>query len=294
MKKVLNLLFFLVVSLSLGGFNHVYALEKCSDKSITMTVSPNPVYTQDGDVDVKITVNLGASTIGITYGNNYHVTLEGTWAGTDINSDTLALQGPEIDNVFTAKIPQGSHADYQNINLRDESNHEFCGLGSTLVVASSYPAHCTNDKQDVDETGCNCGGSCMVCPNTTYTCPAAPPPDDDAAAAPATCDPESGFGDPGTGVPTGLGCIPTEPENLVKWILKYAILMGGGIAFLLSVFGGVSIILAGGNPEKINAGKEIIGSALTGLLFIIFSVFLLRFIGYDILQLPGFSNPWAN
>lgn len=67
--------------------------------------------------------------------------------------------------------------------------------------------------------------------------------------------------------------------------------MGGGIAFLLSVFGGVSIILAGGNPEKINAAKEIIGSALTGLLFIIFSVFLLRFIGYDILQLPGFSNP---
>ena len=111
-----------------------------------------------------------------------------------------------------------------------------------------------------------------------------------------TCDRSHGAGictsiSPCSGVDTALGCIPTEPENLVKWILKYAILMGGGIAFLLSVFGGVSIILAGGNPEKINAGKEIIGSALTGLLFIIFSVFLLRFIGYDILQLPGFSNP---
>lgn len=93
-----------------------------------------------------------------------------------------------------------------------------------------------------------------------------------------------------TGVETGLGCIPTQPQELVKWILKYAILMGGGIAFLLSLFGGVSIILAGGNPEKINAGKEIIGSALTGLLFIIFSVFLLRFIGFDILQLPGFGK----
>lgn len=93
-----------------------------------------------------------------------------------------------------------------------------------------------------------------------------------------------------TGVETGLGCIPTQPQELVKWILKYAILMGGGIAFLLSLFGGVSIILAGGNPEKINAGKEIISSALTGLLFIIFSVFLLRFIGYDILQLPGFGK----
>ena len=106
------------------------------------------------------------------------------------------------------------------------------------------------------------------------------------ATAPPPCTP-TGFGT--TGVNTGLGCIPTEPAELVKWILKYAILMGGGIAFLLSLFGGVSIILAGGNPEKINAGKEIIGSALTGLLFIIFSVFLLRFIGLDILQLPGFK-----
>ncbi|MFH0942677.1 MAG: pilin [Candidatus Beckwithbacteria bacterium] len=89
---------------------------------------------------------------------------------------------------------------------------------------------------------------------------------------------------------TALGDIPTQPAELVKWILKHAIIMGGGIAFLMSVFGGVSIILAGGNPEKINAGKEIITSALTGLLFIVFSVFLLRLIGYDILQLPGFSR----
>ena len=118
--------------------------------------------------------------------------------------------------------------------------------------------------------------------------PVVPPAVPVVPAAPATCTPPD-FG--GDGVDTALGCIPTQPENLVKWILKYAILMGGGIAFLLSVFGGVSIILAGGNPEKINAGKEIIGSALTGLLFIIFSVFLLRFIGLDILQLPGFTNP---
>lgn len=66
--------------------------------------------------------------------------------------------------------------------------------------------------------------------------------------------------------------------------------MGGGIAFLLSVWGGITILLAAGNPEKINEGKEIIGSAITGLLFIILSVFLLRLIGFDILQLPGFGK----
>ena len=118
----------------------------------------------------------------------------------------------------------------------------------------------------------------------------APPPAAGGGGAAGGGAPIAVPGLPGcVGIETGLGPIPTDPECLVKWILKYAILMGGGIAFLLSVFGGVSIILAGGNPEKINSGKEIIGSALTGLLFIIFSVFLLRFIGLDILQLPGFK-----
>lgn len=82
---------------------------------------------------------------------------------------------------------------------------------------------------------------------------------------------------------TALGDIPTDPAGLVKWILGWSIAMGGGIAFLLSLWGGVTIILASGNPEKINEGKEIITSAVSGLLFIIFSIFLLRLIGVDIL-----------
>ena len=87
----------------------------------------------------------------------------------------------------------------------------------------------------------------------------------------------------GASVPTALGNIPTEPQNLVTWILCNAVVIGGGLAMLLSLWGGITIILGGGNPEKINEGKEIITSAISGILFIIFSVFLLRFIGVDIL-----------
>lgn len=89
---------------------------------------------------------------------------------------------------------------------------------------------------------------------------------------------------------TALGCIPTSPQALAAWVLQKAIFMGSGIAFLLSLFGGISIILAGGDPEKINQGKQIITSAISGLLFILFSILLLRLIGYDILALPGFTN----
>jgi len=56
------------------------------------------------------------------------------------------------------------------------------------------------------------------------------------------------------------------------------------------IFGGFQIILSGGNPDKIKAGKEIIVAALSGLLLIIFSVLILRIIGYNILGLPGFGK----
>jgi len=72
-------------------------------------------------------------------------------------------------------------------------------------------------------------------------------------------------------------------------ILKYSMGIGGIIAFLLIVFGGFQIILSAGNPEKIKAGKEMITSAITGLLLIIFSVFILRLIGVNILGIPGFK-----
>jgi len=90
------------------------------------------------------------------------------------------------------------------------------------------------------------------------------------------------------GINTGLGCIPANPNELAVWVIQRAVSMGGGIAFLLSLFGGITIILAAGDPEKINQGKQIIGAAVSGLLFIILTVFFLRLIGADIFQLPSF------
>ena len=90
------------------------------------------------------------------------------------------------------------------------------------------------------------------------------------------------------GVNTALGCIPIKPSNFVNSLLKFSIGIGGGIAFLLMIFGGFQIILSSGNPEKIKAGKEMITAAITGLLLIIFSILILKFVGVDILGLPGF------
>lgn len=93
------------------------------------------------------------------------------------------------------------------------------------------------------------------------------------------------------GVKTALGCIPTDDLNdFVGWLLRNVIFVASGIAFLLMAFGALQIITSAGSPDKMKAGSELITSALSGLLLIILSLFLLKLIGVDILRIPGFGN----
>jgi len=93
----------------------------------------------------------------------------------------------------------------------------------------------------------------------------------------------------GSGAWTALGCIPTDPSQFIGKILGIGVGIGGGIAFLLILFGGFQILMSAGNPEKLTAGKELVTSAITGLLIIIFSLFILRLIGFNIFGIPGFG-----
>ncbi|MDO8498580.1 MAG: pilin [bacterium] len=108
------------------------------------------------------------------------------------------------------------------------------------------------------------------------------------------CDPKNNgtiTGNPNSGGGlTAIGCVPTEPVELIKGLMKFASQIGGGIALLLMAFGALGMLTSAGNPEGIKAGQERFRDAAIGLLFIIFSVLLLQIIGYDILQLPGFSR----
>jgi hypothetical protein len=105
-----------------------------------------------------------------------------------------------------------------------------------------------------------------------------------------TCDVETGEPDlDGTGILTAIGCIPANDTNeLTAFILRWALGIGGGIAFLFIIYSGFMITTSAGNPERVQAGKELLTAAIAGLMLIIFSVFLLDIIGVRILRLPGF------
>lgn len=55
------------------------------------------------------------------------------------------------------------------------------------------------------------------------------------------------------------------------------------------LYGSATVLISSGNPEKIQAGKDMIVNSLIGILIIVFSVFLLRVVGLDILKIPGFG-----
>ncbi len=110
--------------------------------------------------------------------------------------------------------------------------------------------------------------------------PASPPP-----APPhfiKYCDPAN------TKLETAVGCIPVNnTTEFTTWFLKWAIGIAGGIAFLLMVIASFQIMTASGSPEKLQGGREMLTAAISGLILIIFSVFLLKLIGVEILQIPG-------
>jgi hypothetical protein len=64
--------------------------------------------------------------------------------------------------------------------------------------------------------------------------------------------------------------------------------IAGAIALLTMLIATFQIMTAASDAKKIQAGRDLFFSAVAGLLFLIFSVSLLRLIAGDIIKLPGF------
>ena len=127
---------------------------------------------------------------------------------------------------------------------------------------------------------------CVEAQNGTYTtadCNGA------CAAFAGLCTPTGGLTN--SGIDTAIGCVPVLANDngvaFYGFILKWAIGIAGGIAFLLIVYAGFMIMTSSGNPDRLKAGQELLTSAISGLILLVLSVFILDLIGVKILRLPG-------
>lgn len=97
------------------------------------------------------------------------------------------------------------------------------------------------------------------------------------------------------GVWTALGCFSTDIPTLIQGTRTRTGLLGWGVGFagilslLCMIYSAILMQTSRGNPERIKKAQELLVSCITGLLLIIFSIFILRFIGVDILRIPGFG-----
>ncbi|MBD3250848.1 MAG: hypothetical protein GF381_04765 [Candidatus Pacebacteria bacterium] len=89
---------------------------------------------------------------------------------------------------------------------------------------------------------------------------------------------------------TAIGCIPTDIESIIGVVLKMGLLLGGGATLLMILAGAFSISVSQGDPKKTGEAKDLITAAIIGLIFIIFSISILQYIGVNILHIPGFAN----
>lgn len=92
------------------------------------------------------------------------------------------------------------------------------------------------------------------------------------------------------GVWTAVGCIKRDPKSIVQRFVELGLGLGGGVCLLMTIAGGFLLTTSQGNPKQADEAKEMITSAVIGLLFIIFSVVILQFIGVTIFHIPGFGT----
>jgi hypothetical protein len=155
-----------------------------------------------------------------------------------------------------------------------------CAAGATPIC--DVPDHAPVGCPSASNSGVSCAAGvywCCVSPGATM-----PPP------AAARNDALGSGGCGSTEFSTAIGCIPTggkggDSTKMLGFFMGWAVGIGGGLAFLLIVYSGFLLMTSSGNPQRVQAGKELLGAAVGGLLLLIFSVVVLRIIGVDILGL---------
>ena len=126
----------------------------------------------------------------------------------------------------------------------------------------------------------NLGKAVQCCaPKLSKQVPVAPPP-------PCVLDKDGKCNQ----VTTALGSLKVDPGTVVGSIFGILLSLSGGIAVVIIIISGYNIMFSHADPEKLKSARESLTSAIIGLLFIIFSVAILRVIGVTLLHIPGLNQ----
>jgi hypothetical protein len=86
---------------------------------------------------------------------------------------------------------------------------------------------------------------------------------------------------------TAFGCMGTSGEDLTVDLVRLLLGVVGGIALLSILSAAFLLTTSQGEVSKVKSAKELITASVSGILFIIFSIMILNFIGVKVLRIPG-------
>lgn len=166
--------------------------------------------------------------------------------------------------------------------------------GTTTTCALATPdGTCESDAECRSATGnpsARCAGS--MCVVTTPSLGKVPfnlcdqiplTPDPDLRQTCLECEAQKGIW-------SAVGCIKTAPQSIIKTVVSIGLSIGGGVALLMILASAFLFSTSQGDLKRVTDARELLTSAVIGLLFIIFSVTILQFIGVTILRIPGFGS----
>ncbi len=215
------------------------------------------VFCMEGDENWVATLSIPGS--GFTVSGNYNAELQWRGYGQSCNQ-TSNPPGDFLDSVsFTVSVPEELLQCGTIISVPpDPTQPDPCVPGCPITART-------------DEDGGYLPG--WICQRNIV---------DTASAVSVGCNQGSGW------VSTAIGCIPfTIISETARFFLAWGLSVGGGVALLLTSISAIMFATSSGNPEKVKSAKDLFWAALTGLGMLLLSVFLLRFIGVDVLGLFG-------
>lgn len=87
---------------------------------------------------------------------------------------------------------------------------------------------------------------------------------------------------------SGIGSVYTDlPSFINKNLFGIFLSFAGVLTLLCIIYSAFILQTSSGNPERIKKARQNLTSCISGLLVIIFSIFILRIIGGDIIKIPG-------
>lgn len=88
---------------------------------------------------------------------------------------------------------------------------------------------------------------------------------------------------------TAIGKVNTSASGVITVVFRLFLSIAGILAIFLIISSGYRLMTSRGNPEQVARAREQFTSAIIGLLFLVFSLIILQFIGVDLLGLPTFN-----